>query len=234
MPMPRLATDKIWMNAAIAAGVKRIVPSEYSTNLENKLAQKLPIVTDKVEIRKYVEELAASGKIEWSSVNNGPFFVPWLWLTGNIGVDVKTKKATYHDGGYKVRPTTTLERIGEGVAASLLPEHAAKTKNKPVYVYSAAISERQVADIVSKLMGGVTFEETDVSVEKITQEAFARHEKDPSGHDFAFYMPFMFGEGYGGDFRDIAMNKELGLKEMSEEEVEDYFREALKGWGVIQ
>lgn len=82
MPYPRLATDKIWMNATISAGVKRIVPSEFSSNLENSLSRKLPIVFDKLEIRKYVEKLAEDGKVEWTSVNNGPFTLPFAWLSG--------------------------------------------------------------------------------------------------------------------------------------------------------
>lgn len=236
LPNPRLASDKIWINAAIAAGVKRIVPSEYSTNMDNKLAQKLPIITDKVEIRKYIEELGSSGKIEWSSVNNGPFFVPWIWLSGWMGPNPKTKTATYHDGGYAFVGTSTLDRIGEGVAASLTAENAAKTKNKTSYVYSTALSERKVTEIVSKLLDGVSFEEKNLNIEQLTKDAFAAHEKDPKNDDHLhnFYIPFCFGEGYGGDFRDISSNKELGLKEMSEDEVEGFFKKALQGNGLIQ
>ncbi|KUJ23697.1 NAD(P)-binding protein [Mollisia scopiformis] len=225
LPMPRLATDKIWMNAAIAAGVKRIVPSEFSTNMDNKLSQKLPIIKDKLEIRAYVE---------WNSVNNGPFMLPQMWLSGWMGPNPKTKTATFHDGGNAIVGTSTLERIGEGVAASLLPENAEKTKNKAVYVYSAAVSERKIADVISKLLGGVTFEETDLSVEQITKDAFAAYEKDQSTHDMRFYIPFCFGKGYGGDYRDIAMNKELGLKEMSDGELEEMFAGTLRKQGLIQ
>jgi len=83
------------MQAAIAAGVKRIVLSEFSTNIETELSRKLPIVKDKMEIRKYVEEITKDGKIEWSSVNNGPFFVPWLLLSGWLGPNPKTGTALY-------------------------------------------------------------------------------------------------------------------------------------------
>ncbi|KAF8858179.1 NAD(P)-binding protein [Acephala macrosclerotiorum] len=237
LPNPRLVTDKIWMNAAINAGVKRIIPSEYSTNLENKRAQKLPIIFHKLEIRKYVEGLANEGKVEWSSVNNGPFMVPFLWLSGAMGPNPKAKTVTYHDGGNKIVATSTLERIGEGVATSLLPENVEKTKNKPVYVYSIALSERKVAELVSKLMGGVEFKETDLSVEQLTKDAFARYEAAPEGnkgHDFAFYMPFCFGDGYGGDFRGQAMNADLGLKEMTDAELGAWFASALKEQGLIQ
>jgi len=60
MPNPRLATDKIWMTAAVSAGVKRIVPSEFSTNLETELSRKLPIVKDKSKFASMSRSLARS------------------------------------------------------------------------------------------------------------------------------------------------------------------------------
>lgn len=64
VPNPVLANEKIWMDAAVSAGVKRIVLSEYSTNMDNKQSQTLPIIKDKLETRKYAENLGLSGKIE--------------------------------------------------------------------------------------------------------------------------------------------------------------------------
>jgi hypothetical protein len=75
VPNPKLSTEKIMIDAAIEAGVKRIVLSEFSSNLEAKAKDvNLPIVADKLEIRKYVEEATANSETEWSSINNGPFF----------------------------------------------------------------------------------------------------------------------------------------------------------------
>jgi penicillin-binding protein-related factor A (putative recombinase) len=63
------------VDAAIEAGVKRIVLSEYSSNLEAKAKDvNLVIVKDKFEIRNYVEETTQNTNTEWSSINNGPFF----------------------------------------------------------------------------------------------------------------------------------------------------------------
>lgn len=226
VPFPRLATEKIWIDAAISADVKRIVPSEYSTNLENALSRKLPIVKDKVEIRKYIESLAKEGKVEWMSVNNGPFFVPYLWLSGMIGPNPKTKVATFHDGGNKFVGTSTLERIGEGVARGLLDDYKDLTKNQPLYIYSAAMTERKAAEAVAKVTG-IEFEEKEESVAAITKKAFENEEKSGGeGHNFVFYTTFMFGDGYGGDFRNQSWNEKLGFKEMTDEEVE----ETIRGW----
>lgn len=220
MPYPRLASDKIWMNAAISAGVKRIIPSEFSSNLETKLSQALPIVTDKIEIRKYVEDLASSGKIEWTSVNNGPFLLPFVWLSGWMGTGLSSKVTTLHDGGDKIVCTSTLERIGEGVARSLLPEYVKATKNKPIYVYSATVSERKMTALVSKLTG-IDFKEKHLSIDAITKDALEAYGKGDESKKSNFYIPFCFGDGYGGDYRYLASNELLGLKEMTDAEVEE-------------
>lgn len=216
------------MNAAISAGVKRIVPSEFSTNIETDLSRKLPIVTDKVEIRKYVEGLAAAGKIEWTSVNNGPFFIGGLWTSGFLGPNVQKKLSTLHDGGERLVSTTTLERIGEAVARVLAPEHAAETRNKPIYVYSTLMSEKRMTTLLAKAAGlGIgDFKISDVSIDAVTKEAFAAMEKGDQSKKWNFYVPFCFGEGYGGDFSQIGWNKKLGLEEMDDKEVE----ETVKSW----
>jgi hypothetical protein len=79
------------IDAAIEAGVKRLVPSEYSSNLEAKAKDiNLENVKEKLRIRKYVEEVAAAGKIEWSSINNGPFldmsikYGLYVWLNSAL------------------------------------------------------------------------------------------------------------------------------------------------------
>ncbi|TVY41735.1 hypothetical protein LOCC1_G004344 [Lachnellula occidentalis] len=222
-PNPVLATEKIWMDAAVSAGVKRIVLSEYSTNMDNEKSKKLPIIYDKLQTRKYAEELGASGKIGWSSVNNGPFFVPFIWTAGWMGPNVQKKTAMFHDGGNKIVCTSTLERIGETVAKILAPEHAADTKNKPIYTYSAAVSERKITDIVSKITG-IDFAVTNASVEQITKDTFAAVAKGDNSRNMGFYIPFCWGDGYGGDFRSQAWNEKLGLKEMSDEEIEELLR----------
>ena len=75
VPNPKPEGEAIIIDAAIEAGVKRIVPSEFSSNLEAKAKNdKLPHINDKLIIREYVEKKAAAGEIEWSSINNGPFF----------------------------------------------------------------------------------------------------------------------------------------------------------------
>lgn len=231
VPNPKLSSEKVWMNAAISAGVKRIVPSEFSSNIEMEASRKLPIVKGKLEIRAYVEEIASAGRIEWTSINNGPFFVPWIWVVGVWGPNFNNRTVTYHDGGHKIVCTTTLHRIAEAVAQVLKPEHMEATRNKPIYIYSAPMSERKMHDVVKRITG-IEFEEVHVSIDAVVKETQEAMRKGDTSKMMNFYLPFCFGEGYGGDFRDIASNETLKLKEMSDEELEEGVKMLLKEVGV--
>ena len=218
VPNPKLISERVWIDAAVSAGVERIVLSEFSTNLETKLSQQLPIVQDKVEIRSYAETLAATGKISWTSVNNGPFMVKYVWSNGWTGPNAKKKLTTYHDGGNRIVCTSTLERIAEGVEKALSAEHAAATRNKPVYVYSAAMSERRMTTLTAKAINAepADFKERHVSVEAMTAAAFEAVGRGDMSKMMDFYVTFMYGEGYRGDFRDYAWNERFGLEELDE------------------
>lgn len=213
------------IQAAIAAGVKRIVPSEYSSNLETEAAKTLPIVAEKLNTRRYIEQLAASGKIEWTSVNNGAFFLPLMWTSGVAGPHVKSRTAVYHDGGDRVVCTTSLDRIAEAVAKVISPEHAEKTKNKPIYVYTAAVTERKLTEMATKLTG-IQFKVQDASTQEALERGYEGVMEGDQRKIMSFYMPLMFGSEYGGDFRDRAWNEQLGLPVLDDAGIE----EVLSGW----
>lgn len=135
-----------------------------------------------------------------------------------MGLGISSKVTSLHDGGDKIVCTTSLERIGEAVARALLPEHVQDTANKPIYVYSAAVSDRKMTSIVSNLTG-IEFKENNQSIDTMTEDAYAAHGKGDMSKDMVFYIPFCFGDGYGGDFRYTASNEMLGLKEMTDGEL---------------
>jgi hypothetical protein len=222
-----LNDQKTLVDAAIEAGVKRLVPSEFSSNLEAKAKDvDLPIVSEKLAIRKYIVEAAATGKIEWSSINNGPFLDLGINF-GFLGPNVRAKKATFHDGGEKGCCATSTEDIAKAVA--LMLEHPEETKNKPVYVYSTFANEKKFTDIVAKLTG-IDFEIQHADTKKDADEYMAelKDGKGDSPKRFSLYFRLMYEEGFGGDFRNIAMNETLGLPILSDEELETNIARWLK------
>ncbi|QDS68150.1 hypothetical protein FKW77_010330 [Venturia effusa] len=229
VPNPVLKTEKIMIDAAIEAGVKRVVLSEFSSNLEAKGKDvNLEIVKDKLEIRRYVEEAVKGTNTEWSSINNGPFLDLGVKM-GFLGPNLRTKTATFHDGGDKLVCSTPTEDIGKAVA--LMLQKPAETKNKPVYVYSTLISERKMTDIVSKITG----QEFKIQHADVQKDADAYLEDLKNGRKpanpwarFNLCMLMMYGEGYGGNYADTAMNETLGLRVMDDKELEEKVAEWLK------
>ena len=62
-----------FVDAAIAAGVKRFIPSEFGTNtLSDKLPAIAPVFEGKKSTADYLE--SKEGSIDWTSIITGPFF----------------------------------------------------------------------------------------------------------------------------------------------------------------
>ncbi|KAK1988220.1 hypothetical protein LZ30DRAFT_700028 [Colletotrichum cereale] len=224
--------QQAWIDAAIAAGVKRIFPSEYSTNLESPLAEDLPIVTGKVRTRRYLVEQVSKtgGKSTWTSVNNGPFLDLVLGF-GGLGPDFRSKTARYHNGGDNLVGTTRLPDIAETIAKILRDEKGLykQAENKSVYIHSAAVTEKQMVEIAEKVTGQ-TFAVENYDVEELYQDAKAKLAKGDTSAMMQFYYQMMYGKGYGGSesFQQMSWNEKVGLTTLSEAELEDVVR------GIVQ
>ncbi|KAL0933728.1 NmrA-like family protein [Colletotrichum truncatum] len=231
------ANQKPWIDAAIAAGVKRIFPSEYSTNLDSPLAEGLPIVTDKVRTRQYLIEQTSKtdGKSSWSSINNGPFFELVLSF-GGLGPDFRAKTANYHNGGDNLIGVTRLPDIAETVGKILSDEKGLykEAENKSVYIHSAAVSEKQLTQIAEKVTGH-TFETRESDVELLYQEAKAKFESGDKSAMMLFYYQMMYGKGYGGSesFQEMSWNEKVGLTTLSEKELEEIVWDTARNIGLV-
>ncbi|GJC88008.1 hypothetical protein ColLi_10846 [Colletotrichum liriopes] len=225
-----------WIEAAIAAGVKRIFPSEYSTNIDSPLAEGLPIAADKVRTRRYlVDQISkAGGNPSWTSVNNGPFFELVLGF-GGLGPDFRTKIARYHNGGDNLIGTTRLSDIAETIAKVLRDEKGLykEAENKSVYIHSAAVSEKQLTRLAEKVTG-LTFAVENYDVEELYQDAKNKLEKGDMSAMMQFYYQMMYGKGYGGSesFQEMSWNEKVGLRTLSEQELEDVIKDVAQKNGL--
>ncbi|KAI8234432.1 hypothetical protein K4K55_004776 [Colletotrichum sp. SAR 10_96] len=239
VPNPTLASDKVIIDAAIAASVKRIIPSEFTTNLDTPLSRKLPHVLGKDEVREYLESVVpASPSTTWTSINNGAFLELCLKF-GILGPNLMQKTATFHDGGEKVVGASLLPDIGTALVKILEPGHFEETANKPVYFYSAAISEKMLTRLASEATG-IDFGSVEdgripnLKVEDMFRDANERLVKGDKSAMITYYFPMMYGEGYGGtDFKKLSWNEKLGLRVLSEEDLKELFKQAAKELGVL-
>src|SRR4051794_20236823 len=103
------------VDAAIAAGVKRFIPSEFGSNNHNPLARGLPVFAEKVKVQEYLAQKVqerGSEEFSYTCVYNSAFF-DW-----GLKVGFLLGKERY-DGGERKFSATRLETIGKAVAGVL-------------------------------------------------------------------------------------------------------------------
>lgn len=210
------------VKAAVKAGVPYIMPNVYGYDILNEQFMNESIYGP--PSKKALDDVANSGAnyvvlccgfwYEWSLSGGEPFY----------GFDIKEHKATFFDEGKVKINTSTLSKCGKAVANLLsLPvtkEGDGKPaledwKNKPLYVSSFLVSQRDMLDSINRAMG-TTDKDWTVNYEKSderTKTALADMQKGEfTGFARALYTQVFFPNG-NGDFernRTLA-NDVLGL-----------------------
>lgn len=206
-----LSTQPTLVDAALAAGVPRFIPSAFGSDNSNALARKLPIFADKVVTEDYLVQKAKEN--DWFSYTflyTGPFFDALLEMGFLIG-DLKAHKATVYDGGDSKFSATTLPEIGKSVVGVLAAME--ETKNEVVYVQNVRTSQNELM----KLAGG----DWEVTNKKTEQER-------ETGGMMGGLWSAIFAEGYGGDFDGRTSNDTVGVKSWGEEDLEAFVKEVVE------
>lgn len=201
------------IKAAAKAGVKYILPTEFGSDPAAKqMVKENPMLQPKAERRKLIEELGVGS---WIAVTNNPWF-DWSLGQGFWGIDIKNRKATiYGDGNTKMN-TATLQRTGDATAALLsLPEdQLAAYKNKPFYVTSLYVTQREMLEAVQRATDTTDADWT-IETRDFLEVAKESDEAVKQGNMFAMIPKFYSGhfrENYGGDFNDKVDSKKYGFE----------------------
>ncbi|EEA18549.1 hypothetical protein TMatcc_011214 [Talaromyces marneffei ATCC 18224] len=156
--------QKKFIDAAISAGVKRFIPSEFSANtLSPAVVQLLPVFAQKKEVLDYLKTKEASG-LTWTAIWTALFFDQCL-TTGFLGFDLPTRTASIWDGGNSVFTVTNVEQLQRAVIATL--ERPAETANKNLYIASVETSQNELLAALEKATASkwtVTYTTTDEQV----------------------------------------------------------------------
>lgn len=230
VPFLVLDSEKIVIDACIAASVKRYMPSEYTTMLESPLAVNLPIAKENILIRQYLSSVMpnASGPTTWTSLNNGAFFdmsLPYGVLDPNPVV----KRAVFHDGGDKNIAVSLLSDIATAIVKLLETDsNFEAAANQPVYISSAVVTEHRLTELVSEVIGIDFGTPEQVSVKALVEQSDERLKPGDKSAIIDYYFQMMYGEGYkGGEYMEFNWNERLGLRIMSEQELKDTIRQIL-------
>ncbi|KAM0211965.1 hypothetical protein ACHAQI_005119 [Fusarium lateritium] len=142
VPDPSLAIRL--MDAAVSAGVYRIVPAEFSSDPTNAKGRSLPPFQGKVKILEYAQKLADTGVITWTAISNHAF-LDWGLRMSFLGIDLQNKEIEYLKSGTTIIPVTTLESVGTSVANALIK--AESMKNRICYICSTQKTQKDLAEL---------------------------------------------------------------------------------------
>lgn len=217
-----VAKTKVLIEAAVAAGVSRFVPSDYGLDPEYKEIASLPVFQPNTAALQLLKQKGAEGVMTWTSVACGSFLDRNL-SSGIVGIQIYEKKLKLFDDGEAKAPWTTLEWIGRAIAEALVK--ADQTKNRVVYVSNCLKSQREIADLAKTVLGAEGWQEEKLDVELGLKNAMTEVGKGNTSFPvfadmirYAMAMPGLCRAWWNND------NKLLGVKPFSDEEIKDVIK----------
>ncbi|KAJ5154579.1 uncharacterized protein N7500_010018 [Penicillium coprophilum] len=142
--------QKKFVDAAIRAGVKRFIPSEFSANSQNDaVLQLLPLFRQKKELIEYLKIKEADG-LTWTGIASSGLF-DWGLANGFLGFDFASHTATIWDGGDKSFTLTNQKALGEAVASVLLHPH--ETENQFLFIASVETTQKDILAALEEKSG---------------------------------------------------------------------------------
>ncbi|KAJ4515977.1 hypothetical protein HRR83_005282 [Exophiala dermatitidis] len=208
------------IEAAVAAGVSRFIPSEFGSNTVNPNAAQLPVFKGKVETLGVLKSKVQSnpGSFSYTQIINGPFF-DWGLEHGFI-INPAKHTADIYNGGDVYFSTTTLDTIGDAVVGVI--RNLDKTANRPLYIQDARVTQNQLIQY-AKEKDGKEWSITHKDTNKVREESFNELKKGSDGNIGAamvgFILSAIFDPEYGSDFEGSLDNDLLGIKGYSDDEV---------------
>lgn len=224
-----IPAQHILLEAAVAAGVKRFIPSDFGSDIGNPKTGALPFFKSKIQIHEQLRQLsAATSTFTYTSVCTGPF-LDW-GLEKNFLLNWEETKPKLFDGGKSVFSTTSLDSIAQAVVGVLSrPE---ETKNRTVHVKDIDISQSQLLEIAKKVEPAKQWEDPvhidTADLERSSNESLAKGQISMPVM-VAYIFRAIFGPPEYGSRFEKTDNELLGLKDKHEADVEAIFRKLMLG-----
>jgi hypothetical protein len=220
-----MENQTVLIDAAIAAGVKRFIPSEYGSVTTNPKLEALPIYASMFKIKQYLQEKAKTGKLTWTVLACGAFLE--FLFGGPMLLDFVNHKATLFDEGDNRISSTSLPNVGKALAGILKNSEA--TKNKIVRISEVILTQNKLLRIADGLRPDIKWE-----ISKVLASAVLKEGLDGiSAGDFtvSVIMKIVTGTVAAGDVYGSAYdetdNELLGIKELAEKDLRKLVAEKL-------
>ncbi|RSM03287.1 hypothetical protein CDV31_010563 [Fusarium ambrosium] len=207
-----------FIDAAVAAKVKRYVSSEYGLNNNKPEARALnSVFREKGEIQDYLRSKESTG-LEWMAIACG-MWLKWSAQHDFLGMHIMEKKFVVWDDGDGWFSTTTEENTALALVNALAKKWD-ETKNQVVWLSDFAITQNMLLAAIECISG------QKYTVEKIDTLRFIEEKQAAvaAGDPYAVYAlietGFVTGK-FGGHLEKEGpiMNELLGLPKKSLDEV---------------
>ncbi|CAG7979342.1 unnamed protein product [Penicillium olsonii] len=206
------------IDAAVAAGVKRFIPSEFGSNTVNPQTAKLPVFADKIKVQDHLKTVSRDSGLSYSFLITGPF-LDW-GIQHNFILNLSGPVVPLYDGGDRPFSSTTLSGVGKGVVGII--KNLDVTKNTAVYIEEARVSQKQLLQLSGKTLDTENIATADL--EKEGYEELTKPSPNPAIIATRFIWRAIFGEGFGALYETQELSNDLfGLKSLSEDELRGLF-----------
>ncbi|KAJ5716419.1 isoflavone reductase family protein [Penicillium malachiteum] len=205
------------IDAAIQAGVKRFIPTEYGNNTCPAAGELVTLYAEQAKVAAYLKSKESAG-LTWTAIHTGQFF-DWGIESEWLDYHLEEKRVTIYDSGDKLWSTTNISTAATAVARVLLnPEN---TKNKAIFEASFTVSQRQVLETLERETGTAWKVETMSSADAMKM-ATELDDKDYSDGLKLLVLMLLYADdaNRGANFENFGLSNELlGLPEESLAEV---------------
>lgn len=210
------------INAAAAAGVYRIIPSEFSADPNNAEARSPLVFHGKNQAFEHLKNLAADGKITYTTISNSAF-LDWNLRTGFINIDIYNKKVQYLNEGTDVFPWTHLSCVSTAVTNVL--SKPKETQNRSCYISNIQKSQKQMVALAKESLGASGWEESTQDTDKALKDATENMLTGNINMQVIGDMIRWSCTIYSSRWEQQDDNKLLGVKSMTDDEVRNLIKE---------
>ncbi|OTA89500.1 hypothetical protein M434DRAFT_373779 [Hypoxylon sp. CO27-5] len=206
-----------FIDAAIKAGVKRFIPSEFGSNTRNQNTLAMfPIMGAKARVISELKTKEGDG-LTWTAICTGMIADTGL-TTGFFGYDLQGHAATIWEDGNQKFSSSTRENVAKAICGVL--KHPEITANRYVFVSSFETSMNELLSALEKAQG-VKYSISYTNIEHEVKEGRAMLAKGDFMKAHKLMLAANLLPGYGNNFveEEKLWNDTLGVPRENVDEV---------------
>lgn len=146
LAMEAVPIQSLVIDAAISAGVKRFIPSDYGSVSTDPRVANIAMYPVMIGIQDYLKDKAVQGQIEYTLISPGGFTE--FLLADGILVNLAGKSAEFWEDGQNRISSTTMAGVGKAIVGAL--KAPTESKNRNLLVHEFVLTQAQVLELHKK------------------------------------------------------------------------------------